>query len=97
MKETFGEECEIRRDVLEKTKEIKDRIINIKKWTPEDILLLFSNKSEDELVADMQRSNMSIRMARGNILPEIISWAKHNNKPFPPNKETIKECLESRT
>jgi len=91
-KETFDDVEVV--EIAEKSKEIGDRKSTNKSWKPEDIALLFSGKSEEELSEKLERSTMSIRMARGSILPEVTAWAKKKGKSLPLSEEDIKSFLE---
>jgi len=65
----------------------------IKKWKAEEILLLFSGLSNEELAERMKRNEMSVRMARESKISEILEWAKENGKKLPINVKLIKEFL----
>lgn len=95
IKKVFGEACHFE-EVEEKTKEMGRRQSNMKKWSSEDILLLFTGKDEKTLAEETNRSEMSIRMARGSLVPEILSWAKKKNKPLPLDIQSVKEFLEDK-
>ena len=83
-------------NTTEKSKEVNRKKIIQKSWTEKDIALLFSSKSTERVGAELGRSSMSIIMARGNLLPEISSWAKKKGKPLPLSKNDIKLFLEDR-
>ncbi|MBU3905181.1 MAG: hypothetical protein KJ906_03470 [Nanoarchaeota archaeon] len=67
-----------------------------KKWTPKDIVLLFSDLSNEEIANKLKRSKASIDLTRGAKTTEIIAWAKKNGKKMPIGINTIKECMEAK-
>ena len=81
-------------DVEEKTKEMGDRTITGKKWTPDECSLLLSPETNAELSAKTERSIMSIKMMRGHFVPEFMVWAKKKSYSLPVKLDVIKEFLK---
>ena len=67
-----------------------------KKWTSEELSLLMSTISNEELAAKTERSVMSIKMMRGHFVPEFMVWAKRKGYSLPVKIEVIKEFLKQR-
>lgn len=95
LKEEFAD-LEIQENVNEKTKEMGEREVTTKKWTAEELSLLMSPASNEELAAETERSVMSIKMERGHFVPEFMVWAKRKGYSLPVKIEAIKEFLEQR-
>ncbi|MFH1828720.1 MAG: hypothetical protein ABH824_05680 [Nanoarchaeota archaeon] len=94
MKELFGKvETEM---VEEKSKEMGEREVTAKKWTSEELALLLSPASNEELATKTERSVMSIKMERGHFVPEFMGWAKRKGYSLPVKLEVIEEFLKRR-
>lgn len=93
LREEFTE-LEIQENVNEKTKEMGEREITTKKWTAEELALLMSPASNEELAAETERSVMSIKMERGHFVPEFMVWAKRKGYSLPVKIEVVKEFLK---
>ena len=94
----INEEIEIQ-EVKEKERFVNPNIEkHPKKWEAEELILLLDSKiTENKLVTQFNRSQMSIAMQRAQFIPEFISWAKL--KGFEANKITrtiIKQFLEEK-
>jgi len=95
MKGLFND-LEIQENVNEKTKEMGEREVTTKKWTSEELSLLMSSISNEELAAKTERSVMSIKMMRGHFVPEFMVWAKRKGYSLPVKIGVIKEFLKQR-
>lgn len=80
--------------VEEKTKDMGEREITTKKWENHELFLLLSPKSNEELANKTKRSIMSIKMMRGQFVPEFMVWAKKKDYSLPVRLETIEEFLK---
>ena len=95
LKEEFTE-LEIQENVNEKTKEMGEREVTSKKWTAEELSLLMSPESNEELSVKTKRSIMSIKMERGHFVPAFMVWAKRKGYSLPVKIEVVKEFLKQR-
>ena len=65
-----------------------------RKWSVDDLSLLFHGGTVEEKAAKLSRSAMSIIMRTGSIVPEITKWMKEKGyKKFPPPREIIEEFI----
>ena len=62
------------------------------KWTVEELKLLFSSMSEDEIAEKINRSIMSVRMKIGTFKPEFYYWASKKKKVI--NKKTLDSLIK---
>ncbi len=80
-------------EVEEKSKEMGERTITNKDWTPNEFSLLLSPKTNEELSSETDRSMMSIKMMRGHFVPEFMVWAKKKGYSLPVKMEVIEKFL----
>lgn len=79
--------------VEEKTKEIGNREITSRKWIPDEYLLLLTSQTNDDIARLTKRSEMSVKMMRGEFVPEFLVWAKKKGYHLPVKINVIKEFL----
>lgn len=66
-------------------------------WKPEELLLLLSPMSNEELEVRLKRSGMSVLMKRGQFVPEFSNWAKKKGYKIEQITATIiKQYLEEK-
>lgn len=94
MKNLFGNIKVV--NVIEKTKEMGDRKVDPKKWTPEELSLLLTPINNRDLTTKLKRTEMSVKMKRGSFVPEFLVWAKKKGYSLPVKIEVIKEFLDER-
>ncbi len=66
------------------------------KWGVDEHLILFSEKSNEELSIELGISEMAIRMKRGDFIPAFYTWAKKRNYSNKINKKMIAEYFEDK-
>jgi hypothetical protein len=81
-------------EVEEKSKEMGERTITNKDWTPYEFSLLLSPETNEELSAKTDRSMMSIKMMRGHFVPEFMVWARKKGYSLPVKLEVIEKFLQ---
>jgi|TARA_Y100000310_G_C20683511_1_gene817542 hypothetical protein len=81
-------------EVEEKSKEMGERTITSKDWTPDEFSLLLSPETNEELSAKTDRSIMSIKMMRGHFVPEFMVWARKKGYSLPVKMEVIEKFLK---
>jgi len=62
-----------------------------KDWTLEDYLALLEPIDNLSLAAKMDRTEMGIRMKRGQFVFDFLAWMKKKGYSLPVNKAIIKE------
>jgi len=66
-----------------------------RKWTEDDIAVLLAGGSISEKAQKLGRSEMSVIMRSGSVVPDIIKWLKQKGeKNFPPSKKLIREYMK---
>jgi hypothetical protein len=66
-----------------------------RKWTAEDIAVLLEGSSIKKKAEKLDRSEMSVIMRTGSIVPEITKWMKKKGcVEYPPAKEIIEEFMK---
>jgi hypothetical protein len=68
----------------------------MKKWTKEEFVDLLRIGNLDELKEITGRSDMSIKMKLGELMPEFLSWARENGYDSYIDEKKIKEFIEQR-
>lgn len=62
-----------------------------KDWTLEDYLMLLEPSDNSSLAAKMDRTEMGIRMKRGQFVFDFLAWMKRKGYSLPVNKAIVKE------
>jgi hypothetical protein len=60
-------------------------------WTVDDYMALLKPNDNVEIAVELDRSEMSIRMQRGNFVADFLSWMKKKNYSIPYTREMIEE------
>jgi len=94
MSELLGEDVE-RIDKPEKHKVMNEIERKFRDWDLNELFLLLSPMSNEELEKKLDRSNMSVTMKRGYFVPAFMSWARKKGYDSSKITETaIKQFLE---
>ncbi len=81
-------------DVHEPMKEYSGSDSENKKWSPDELLPLLSDKSHSELAALLDRTPFSVRHKRGQWLSEFISWTETKGYDLSSDTESIMRMIE---
>ena len=66
-----------------------------RKWSVDDIAMLMSGGSIEEKANKLNRSEMSVIMRTGSVVPDIAKWMKKKGyMKFPPAKEIVEEFMK---
>jgi hypothetical protein len=93
MTELFSGEVEIK-NVAEPYRFVTKTEGQIKKWTADDYFVLLKVPDNNAAAIQLKRSEMSVRMKRGEFIPAFLKWAKEHKKDFL-SFESVKEFLEA--
>lgn len=66
------------------------------RWTVDDYLALLKPGDNIEIANEIGRGDMSIRMQRGNFIPDFLSWMKRKGYSEPYTREMIEEYIEEK-
>lgn len=65
-----------------------------RKWTVDDIAVLLDETSVEKKAEKLNRSQMSVIMRTGNVVPQITKWMKEKGYvEYPPAKELVEEFM----
>lgn len=95
MQSMFGDSVETE-EVEEITRGYGEREVEIKKWDVDDYCALFNPEDNETVARKTNRTEMSVRMRRGEFIPEFMIWLKKKGYALPPQRKHIKEFLEER-
>jgi len=76
---------------IEATRKSGTRNGDFKEWTLEDYLALLEPIDNLRLAAKMDRTEMGIRMKRGQFVFDFLAWMKTKGYSLPVDKATIRE------
>jgi hypothetical protein len=66
-----------------------------RKWTVDDISVLLEGSSIEKKAERLGRSEMSVIMRTGSVVPEITKWMKKNGyMEYPPAKKIVEEFMK---
>jgi len=66
-----------------------------RKWTVDDICVLLDDSSIEKKAEILDRSEMSIIMRIGSIIPKITKWMKKKGYvEYPPAKKLVEEFMK---
>jgi rhodanese-related sulfurtransferase len=65
-----------------------------RKWTVDDISVLLDDSSIEKKAETLDRSEMSVIMRTGNVVPQITKWMKEKGYvEYPPAKKLVEEFM----
>ena len=76
-------------DRTEKDRNAGAHNVNPKKWTLDEYLLLLGPLSNSEIAAKLGRTDMSIKMMRGQFVPDFFTWMKKKGYSLPVETKVI--------
>ena len=62
-----------------------------RRWTVDEYTELLSGRGNTELADRLHRSEMSVRMKRGEFVPAFLAWAYRKGYTFPHSKRQVNE------
>ena len=80
-------------EVEEATKHFGSKESTMKVWTEDDLLMLLSPKDNTTLTTVLKRSDMSVKMKRGDFVPKFWKWMKDKGLSPPADKEMIRAFI----
>jgi len=82
-------------NITELTKETTPRRnLKINNWTAKEYLTLLLTMDPELMIKQTGRSEMSIRMKMGEVVPAFLSWLKSKGLENQVNEETIGQFLK---
>jgi len=76
---------------------VGEREAKMKKWEADEYyLLLMPTEDNNDLAKKMGRSEMSVRMQRGEFVSAFLVWAKRKGYKLPVSRKMVTEFLQER-
>ncbi len=73
-------------DVAEVRRYAGERERTLKSWSPKEFALILSSKTNDEIAQITNRTEMSVRMKRGDFFPAFLNWMRKKGLSYVPDK-----------